>query len=87
MIALNELVKNYDKYVDKYKLMGKKAKLDSIISLEQKFTKLQQETNAKRSNCNKLCSEVANKINSKATVLPALQSHHLEIAESNETIF
>lgn len=65
MIALNELVKNYDNYVGKYNLMGKKAKLDSIILLEKKFTKLQQETNAQRSKCNKLCSEVANKINEK----------------------
>ena len=62
MIALNELVKNYDNFVDRYKLMGKKAKLDSIIFLEKKFTKLQLETNQERSNCNKLCGNVAEKL-------------------------
>lgn len=63
MIALNELVKNSEDFAKKYKLMGKRINLGSILLLEKKFTALQQKTTADRSACNKLCSTVAEMIN------------------------
>ena len=63
MIALNELIKNSEEFNKKYKLMGKRINLDSILLLEKKFSKLQLKLNTDRSTCNKLCSSVAEMIN------------------------
>lgn len=68
MIALNEIVKNKEYFINKYKQMGKSANLDSIVFLEEKYSKLQLEAKNNRSNCNKLCSQVAEQINDKKDV-------------------
>lgn len=72
MIALNEIISNKDKFDKKYKLMGKKVKLEKIIKLEQSFIKLDKKTSELRSNCNKLCGEIAELINSNTDTSDAI---------------
>lgn len=67
MIALNEILKNKDKYIERYKLMDKNVNLDKIISLEQKFIIIDDRKNQNRAKCNKLCSQVAEIINNDNT--------------------
>lgn len=57
MIALNEILSKRDYFEQKYKLMGKKAKLEKIIKLEEKFIVLDKKASELRSSCNKLCGE------------------------------
>jgi len=57
MIALNEILSKKDYFELKYKLMGKKAKLDKIIKIEEKFIVLDKKASELRSSCNKLCGE------------------------------
>lgn len=64
MIALNEIISNKEKFEQKYRLMGKNICLDKIIKLEEVFIKLDKKANELRSNCNKLCSEIAELVNS-----------------------
>lgn len=64
MIALNEILKNREQFENKYKLMGKKVNFDRVFSLEEKFIVLDKNANATRAKCNKLCAEIAEKINS-----------------------
>lgn len=59
MIALNEIIQNREMFENKYKLMNKKVNLEKIINLEQKFIVLDRKANELRSNCNKLCGEFA----------------------------
>ena len=68
MIALNEILKNKEEFTSKYRLMGKKYNLDKIIKLEQKFIEIDSRKNKNRSACNKLCSQVAEKINKHESV-------------------
>ena len=63
MIALNEVLKDKDKFDKRYKLMGKHHKLDKIALMEQKFIVIDKKKNEARANCNKLCSQVADLIN------------------------
>lgn len=63
MIALNEIVKNKENFEKKYQQMGKRVNLNSIVFLEEKYSKLQLEAKENRTNCNKLCSTVADEIN------------------------
>ena len=72
MIALNEIISNKEKFDKKYKFMGKKVKLDKIISLEEDFIKLDKKANELRSNCNKLCGEIAKLINLKCDTSDAI---------------
>ncbi len=64
MIALNEIVNNKKFYEDRYKLANKSVNLDKILSLENKFILIDKKANELRSTCNKLCSQVAETINS-----------------------
>ena len=64
MIALNEILKNKNEFIERYKLMGKSYNLDKIIKLEERFIEIDTKKNTNRSKCNKLCSQVADKINS-----------------------
>ena len=63
MIALNEIIANKELFEKKYKLMGKRANLDKIIKLEEQFIILDKKSNELRANCNKLCSEIAELVN------------------------
>lgn len=65
MIALNEVISNKKLIEEKFKLMGKHFNLDKIIGLEQKYIVIYNRANELRAMCNKLCSEVADKINKK----------------------
>lgn len=64
MIALNEILKNREQFENKYKLMGKKINFDRVFSLEEKFIVLDKNASETRAKCNKLCAEIADKINS-----------------------
>ena len=64
MIALNEIISNKTLFEEKYKLMGKNICLDKIIQLEEDFIVLDKKANELRSTCNKLCSEIAELVNS-----------------------
>ena len=64
MIALNEIISNKEKFDSIYMTMGKNIKLDKIISLEEEFIKLDKKSSELRSECNKLCSEIAELVNS-----------------------
>lgn len=64
MIALNEIIKNKDWFEKKFALMGKSFNLDKIIHLENKFIDIDAKANKLRSECNKLCAQVADIINS-----------------------
>ena len=77
MIALNEIIQNRELFEEKYKLMGKKASLDKIIKLEQKFIVLDRKANELRSNCNKLCGEFAE-------VIKANKNSSLELIKINK---
>ena len=72
MIALNEIISNKEKFELTYKSMGKKIKLDKIISLEEEFIKLDKKSNSLRSECNKLCAEIAELVNSKSDTSEAI---------------
>ena len=64
MIALNEILNNKKLYEEKYKLIGKRYNLDKIIASEEKFIILDRQNNENRAKCNKLCSQVADLVNS-----------------------
>lgn len=72
MIALNEIISNKEKFEQTYKKMGKNIKLDKIISLEEEFIKLDKKSNELRSECNKLCSEIAELVDSGANTTNAI---------------
>ncbi len=78
MIALNEIISNKEKFDSIYMSMGKNIKLDKIISLEEEFIKLDKRASELRSNCNKLCAQIAELINSGSDTTKA-------ISEINET--
>ena len=59
MIALDKLIKNFDEYTNKYKLLNCKADLKQITDLYSKYQSLQKQTEEMRANCNKLCGEIA----------------------------
>lgn len=63
MIALNEILKNREKFELQYNRMGVHHNIDKVIKLEQKFIILDDKKNKNRARCNKLCAEIANKIN------------------------
>lgn len=63
MIALNEILKNKNRYLNTYQSMGKNIKLDKIVNLEEKFIIIDDRKNTNRAKCNKLCSQVADIIN------------------------
>lgn len=72
MIALNEIISNKEKFEQTYKKMGKNIKLDKIISLEEEFIKLDKKSNELRSKCNKLCSEIAELVDSGTSTANAI---------------
>ena len=72
MIALNEIISNKNLFEEKYKLMKKNIKLDKIIQLEENFIILDKKANELRANCNKLCSEIAELVNSNSDTTEAL---------------
>ena len=72
MIALNEIISNKEKFELIYKSMGKNIKLDKIISLEEEFIKLDKKSSELRSECNKLCSEIAEIVNSNSDTNDAI---------------
>ena len=61
MIALNELIKDIDKYESAYKLMGQKINLKSYVRLENKLRNAGLDFEHSRSNCNKKCGELIKK--------------------------
>ena len=61
MIALNELLENFDEYQNTYHEMGLKTKLNTFIVLENKRKLVQNDFENTRSECNKLCKTVAEK--------------------------
>ena len=63
MIALNEILKNKNDFIQRYKIMGKAYNIDKIVNLEEKFIEIDSRKNANRAKCNKLCSQVADVIN------------------------
>lgn len=65
MIALNEIISNKELFEKKYKLMGKNFNLDKIINLEKNFIFLDKKANELRAECNKMCSEIAELVNTK----------------------
>lgn len=83
MIALNEILKNREKFENKYKLMGKKINFDRVFSLEEKFIVLDKNASETRAKCNKLCAEIADKINSGENVKELI----LQINTLNKQIF
>ena len=72
MIALNEIISNKEKFELVYKSMGKNIKLDKIISLEEEFIKLDKKSSELRSECNKLCSEIAEIVNTNSDTNDAI---------------
>lgn len=61
MIALNELIKDIEKYKIAYKLMGIKTNLNIFVMLENKLRIAGQEFEHSRANCNKKCGELIKK--------------------------
>ena len=61
MIALNELLENFDEYQNTYQEMGLKIKLNTFVVLENKRKLIQNDFETTRSECNKLCKTVAEK--------------------------
>ncbi|MBQ4541301.1 MAG: hypothetical protein IJA23_00455 [Clostridia bacterium] len=61
MIALNELIKDIEKYKTAYKLMGIKTNLNVFVALENKLRIAGQNFEHSRSTCNKKCGELIKK--------------------------
>ena len=61
MIALNELIKDIEKYKTAYKLMGIKTNLNIFVVLENKLRTAGQNFEHSRSTCNKKCGELIKK--------------------------
>lgn len=61
MIALNELLENFEEFKQTYNEMGLKINLDSFVVLENKRKLIQSDFESTRSTCNKLCKMVADK--------------------------
>lgn len=61
MIALNELLENFETYQKAYSEMGLKINLNTFVSLENKRKETQLKAEKTRSTCNNLCSQVADK--------------------------
>ena len=59
MIAFNKLLENIDEYSHIYELMGVKENLTPFVELENKRKEIQLKFESARSNCNKLCSQMA----------------------------
>lgn len=59
MIALNELLKEHNKFDEAYKKLGIKVNLEKIKSLQVEIKHIQLDAENKRATCNKLCSEIA----------------------------
>ena len=61
MIALNELIKDIEKYKELYKLMGLKINLNSFVKLEKQLREAGQAFENSRATCNKKCGELIKK--------------------------
>lgn len=61
MIALNELIKDIEKYKTAYKLMGLKINLNTFVKLENKLRTAGQAFEHSRALCNKKCGELIKK--------------------------
>lgn len=61
MIALNELLENFDSYQNAYREMGLKINLNTFLMLEKKRKEVQLQFEKCRADCNKLCKTVADK--------------------------
>ena len=72
MIALNEIISNKEKFEEKYNSMGKKIKLNKIIKLEEDFIAYDKKACELRALCNKLCSEIAELINTNSETTEAI---------------
>lgn len=63
MIALNELIDNLDYFKKTYKSLNFKADLNKIVELEEKRKQFQLKFEGLRAECNKRCSELAERKN------------------------
>lgn len=84
MIALNELIKNKERFDLLYKIKGKSFNLDNILHLAENMKKLQLESESERAKCNKLCGTVPTKLDNKAELKSLMKEIHKLDKSSNK---
>lgn len=89
MIALNEIIKNKELFLNRYKLKGRRISLKKLFNLESKNKELQLKTESMRSNCNKLCgiiAELRNKNQDTSSLIFEINKLDMQIKKNNKLL-